>query len=238
MDDIVTEVNTEEKLVEELQGERNKGTIERSIEKNPLAQAEGGLSEALIEMTKRGVNSALFQGVERCIRVIDKGSAAQRHCMAMMVTDSINGKGCTRCNKQPNPGVCKPTTINSSMIKLNDRELKECGLDKDPTYVDPKTARGVVVTFRNDAAKQKAEPKVKRTYTRRPKVAVPNAVKIEVTMAELAQHTNIIDVLLRRTLEAVYELPITKFSEAEAIRGTSERIKVLLAEQGVPEVNA
>jgi len=225
MDDIVSEVNTDEKLVEELAGEQRTGTIEKSISKNPLASSEVGINENLVEMTKRGVNSALFSGVERCIRVLDKGSAAQRHCMAMMVTGSLNGKQCTSCQKQPNPGVCNPKTINSSMIKLNDRELKECGLEKDPTYVAP-SGRTVVVP--EPIRARAVVPTVKRLYTRRLKVVVPNQVKIEVTMADLNSSEDIVKLLLEKAIKAIYDLPITKFSEAEAIRETSEKIKELL----------
>jgi hypothetical protein len=231
-DDIVSEVSTDEKLVDELKVEQHRATVERSVEKNPLANVEGGLNTQLVEMTKRGVNSALFQGVERCIRVLDKGSTSQRHCMAMMISDTINGKSCTSCQKRPNPGVCNPKVINSSMIRLNDQQLKECGLDKDPSYIPPEQRNAIVAPTPTVTKIVKAKVAKETTVReRRPKV-VPNQVKIEVTMAELAQRTDIVNVLLKKTLEAIYELPITKFSEAEAIRGTSERIKELLSQQG------
>lgn len=229
VDDITTDVNTDEKLVEELKVEQHKATVERSIEKNPLAENKGGLNEALVEMTKRGQNSALFQGVERCIRVLDKGSNNQRHCMSMMVTDANNGKVCTRCFKQPNPGVPRPTVINSSMIRLNDKELKECGLTVDPTYVPPEKRGGVIET--KPARVKEEAPRAKRQYTRRATKVAPltNAVRIEISMKELESDPNIVNVLLKKALDAIYDLPITKFSEAEAIRGTSERIKQLLS---------
>jgi hypothetical protein len=229
-DDITSEVDTNEKVVQELEVERHRATVERSAEKNPLAKTEGGLNEQLVEMTKRGVNSALFQGVERCIRVLDKGSAAQRHCMSMMISDTINGKSCTHCQKRPNPGVCNPKVINSSMIKLNDKELKECGLDKDPSYIPPEH-RNVSVTPTVTKVTRAKVAKETTVRERRPRV-VPNQVKIEISMSDLNATPSIVDVLLRKTLEAIYELPITKFSEAEAIRGTSERIKELLSQQG------
>lgn len=225
VDDITSEVNTDEKLVDELKVEQHKGTVEKSIDKNPLANTESGLNDALVDMSKRGVNSALFQGVERCIRIIDKGSNNQRHCMSMMVTDATNGKVCTRCFKQPNPGVARPTVINSSMIRLNEKELKECGLTVDPTYISPaqrsKSDREVV------AATPKVL-KVKRPYTRREKMAVPNSVKIEVSMNDLKDSDDVVKLLLQKSIEAIYELPVTKFSEAEAIREVSEKIKELL----------
>jgi hypothetical protein len=114
------------------------------------------------------------------------------------------------------------------MIKLNDRELKECGLEKDPTYIDPKVGRAVVVLEPTKTAAVAKTVRVKREYTRRPKVAVPNQVKIEVTMADLNTSEDIVKLLLEKTIEAIYDLPITKFSEAEAIRSTSEKIKELL----------
>ena len=229
-DDITSEVSTDEKLVGELEVERHRATVERSVEKNPLANVEGGLNVQLVEMTKRGVNSALFQGVERCIRVLDKGSNNQRHCMAMMISDTLNGKSCTSCQKRPNPGVCNPKVINSSMIRLNDQQLKECGLDKDPSYIAPEH-RNISVTPTVTKAVRTRVAKETTVHERRPKV-VPNQVKIEISMSDLNATPNIVDVLLKKTLEAIYELPITKFSEAEAIRGTSERIKELLSQQG------
>lgn len=227
MDDITSEVAADEKLVEELEKERHVQTVERSVEKNPLLSVESGLNPQLLEMTKRGVNSALFQGVERCIRVLDVGTHAQRHCMSMMVSDTVNGKSCTRCQRRPNPGVCNPKVINSSMIKLNDRELKECGLEKDPSYIPPE---------RNSPEKlaevikepRKARVAAQVAQVRRPKMAVPNAVKIDVSMKDLNDSPDIARLLLEKAIEAIYELPITKFSEAEAIRSTSERIKALL----------
>jgi hypothetical protein len=229
--DITSDVNTDETLVNELKEQQHKQTVERTLEKNPLQMENQGLQEGLLEMLKRNITSALFSGVERCIRIVDKGSTNQRHCMSMMVSDATNGKVCTRCFKQPNPGVVRPTVINSSMIRLNDKELKECGLTVDPTFVPPERRGGVIETkpFR---IKEEA-PKAKRQYTRRePKVAVPNAVKIEIGLKDLDSAKNITHVLLQKALEAIYELPITKFSEAEAIRGTSERIKQLMAQQG------
>lgn len=227
VDDIVSDVSTDEKLVEELKVEQHKATVDRSVEKNPLAESNGGLNEALVEMSKRGVNSALFQGVERCIRILDKGSKSPRHCMSMMVTDTTNGKVCTRCFKQPNQGVPKPTVVNSSMIRLNDKELKECGLTVDPTYIPPEKRGGVIETkpFR---VKEEA-PKAKRQYTRRtPKVVVPTAVKITVSMADLNNSDDITKLLLEKAIDAIYELPVAKFSDAEAIRVVSEKVKKLL----------
>ena len=231
-DDITSDVNTEEGLVEELKVEQHKGTVEHTLEKNPLMNVATSLNEQLVEMTKRGVNSALFQGVERCIRVLDKGSNNQRHCMAMMVSDLTNGKHCTHCQKKPNPGVPEPKVMNSSMIRLNDKELKECGLDKDPTYVTPSKATALNPEMARMLNKSEND-KIKRRYTRRePKVAVPNAVKIEISLKDLDTASDITRVLLTKALEAIYELPITKFAEAEAIRGTSERIKLILNQQG------
>lgn len=233
-DDITSDVNTDESLVEELKKEQHKATIEKSVASNTLLeqQQQVGLMPELVEMSKRGVHSTLMHGVERCIRVIDAGAPNQRHCLSMMVSNlSTNEKMCTRCTKQRNPGVPQPKVINSSMIRLSDKELKECGLDHDPTYVPPEK-RGTIEHIGGPIV-EKATPKVKRQYTRRiSKVAVPKGVRIEVSLEELEKNPNIVNVLLQKALEAIYELPITKFSEAEAIRGTSEKIKELLDTQG------
>jgi hypothetical protein len=225
-DDIISDVSTDEKLVDELKVEQHRGTVERSIEKNPLAQSQTGLSQPLLNMLTLGKTTAMFQGVEKCIRVVDKGSTSQRHCLSMIVSEANRGKVCTRCDVSRPQGFPEPKIINSSMIKLNDKELKECGLDSDPTYVAPAKRTQAV------PAVEAPKPRVKRQYTRRePKVAAPNAVKIEISLKDLDTASDITRVLLTKALEAIYELPITKFSEAEAIRGTSERIKLILNQQ-------
>lgn len=220
--DITTEVNTEEKLVQELEKENAARLVGGHKEKSPLADVGTGLNQQLLEMTKRGVNFQSFSGVERCIRILNAGSTSQRHCMAMMVSDNVHGKHCSNCQKTPNPGICNPTVINSSMIKLNDRELKECGLTVDPTYVPPERRTTVPLKVRVAPV-----TKTRVVQPRRVKVVIPNQVKIEITMKEL-ETSDVVEVLLKKTLEAIYDLPITKFSEAEAIRSTSEKIKSLL----------
>ena len=56
-------------------------------------------------------------------------------------------------------------------------------------------------------------------------MAVPNSVKIEVTMKELQSDSNVVGVLLQRTLDAIYELPVKNFREAEEIRVVKERVE-------------
>jgi len=187
--------------------------------KSPVAETPAGLNQELLNMLSLGKKSYQFQGIDRCIRILEKGTANQRHCMAMMINNlSTNTRVCSSCDRIRDPNA-NPKVINSSMIRLSAKELEECGLTVDP-----------LANAKSEPIKQPKRLKVKEAQPvqRRPKVAVPNTVKIEITMKELEQNPDIVDVLLQKALEAIYDLPITKFSEAEAIRGTSEKIKNLL----------
>lgn len=190
--------------------------------KSPVQEVQGGLNQELLNMITLGKKSAQFQGLERCIRVVEPGTQNQRHCMSMMVNNlTMNQRLCSNCDRIRDPNA-NPRVINSSMIRLSDKELAECGLDKDPLL----NAKVLEVKKVKEKIIQPAP------VQRRAKVAKPNAVNIEVTMKELEENPNIVYVLLKKTLDAVYDLPITKFSEAEAIRGTSEKIKTLMSQQG------
>jgi hypothetical protein len=187
--------------------------------KSPVPETPAGLNQELVNMLTLGKKSYQFQGIDRCIRILDKGTPNQRHCMAMMINNlSTKTRGCSSCDRIRDPNA-RPTVINSASIRLSQKELEQCGLDHDP-----------LLNAKSEPIKQPKRLKVKEVQPvqRRPKVAVPNTVKIEITMKELEQNPDIVDVLLQKALEAIYELPITKFSEAEAIRGTSEKIKNLL----------
>lgn len=188
--------------------------------KSPVDDIQRGLNAELVNMLALGKKSSQFQGLERCIRILEKGTPNQRHCLSMMVSNlTTNQRMCSSCDRIRDPNA-NPKVINSSMIRLSQKELNECGLESDPLL----NAKAVI------PAKVKAQKKVNaQPVQRRPKVAVPNTVKIEITMKELETNPDIVDVLLQKALEAIYDLPITKFSEAEAIRGTSEKIKKLLA---------
>ncbi|SRR5260221_8272422 len=194
--------------------------------KAPIAETPSGLNQELLNMLKLGKKSYQFQGLERCIRVLESDTPNQRHCYAMMVNNlTTNQRMCSSCDRIRDPNA-NPKIINSSMIRLSQKELDECGLASDP-----------LANTKSEPIKQPKRLKAvkeDKPVQRRPKVAVPTSIKIEVTMKELEGNPNIVDVLLKKALEAVYELPITKFSEAEAIRGTSEKIKTLLSYQAEP----
>ncbi len=197
--------------------------------KSPIAETPAGLNEELLNMLKLGKKSYSFQGIDRCIRILESGTPNQRHCMSMMVNNlSTNQRICSSCDRIKDPNA-NPKVINSSMIRLSQKELEECGLQIDPLLNAKATEVSKVIPKIYKAKAQKdVEP------LRRIKVAKPSSITIEVSMKDLEENPNIVSVLLKKTLEAVYELPITKFSEAEAIRGTSEKIKALLSYQAEP----
>ena len=60
---------------------------------------------------------------------------------------------------------------------------------------------------------------------------VPSSVKIEVTMKELRDNPNIVSVLLTKTLESIFELPVKNFREAEEIRVVKDKVEQMLSYQ-------
>lgn len=220
-EDITKELNASDDDILSLKKDGIASTGGNTRMKAPVPDAPTGLNPQLVNMIALGKHFYNFQGIDRCIRVLEKGTPNQRHCMAMMVKNlSANSHMCASCDRIRDPNA-RPNVINSSMIRLSDKELSECGLDSDP-----------LLKAKPESIKPAKRLKVETAVPRRSKVAKPNSVNIEVTMKELEENPDIVSVLLKKTLEAVYDLPITKFSEAEAIRGTSEKIKTLLSHQG------
>jgi hypothetical protein len=177
-----------------------------------------GLNEELMQMLKMGKRYNQFQGIDRCIRVLDPGAPSQRHCMSMMVRDNTrNMTICSSCDRIKDVNA-NPHVINSASVKLTQKELEDMKMTSDPTEALP------VVKSRQKPAK------VAGSKSRRPKVAVPNSVKIEVSMKELQADSSILGVLLQRTLDAIFDLPVKNFREAEEIRVVKERVEACLKE--------
>jgi hypothetical protein len=215
-DDIITNVEaTESDVLALKKAHYDMGGGTRSPA--PVAQAQTGLNAELVQMLKMGKKFNQFQGIDRCIRVLDAGTPNQRHCFSMMVKDMTrNMVMCSSCDRVKDVNA-NPKTINSSMIKLSPKELEEFHMEKDPL----ENAKPVPV-------KKVKVVKAKEPSPRRPKVAVPNSVKIEVTLKELGSDPQIVDVLLQKTLDAIFELPVKNFREAEEIRVVKERVEKFL----------
>lgn len=192
----------------------------------PVQEQQRGLNQELLNMLKLGKRYASFNGIDRCIRILDSNTDHAHHCGAMMVKNlSINQLMCSSCDRIKDPNA-KPKVINSSMIRLSQKELEECGLSEDP-----------LLNAKPDPIPQpKREKKSQKTEAvvgpRKVKVKTPNSVKIEVTMSELKEHVNPVAVLLKRTLDAIYDLPVSNFREAEEIRVVKERVETFLSYQG------
>lgn len=179
------------------------------------------LNAELLNMLKLGKKFAQFQGIDRCIRVIEPGTPNQRHCLAMMVKNlTMNAQMCSNCDRVRDVNA-NPKIINSSMIRLSHKELEECGLSSDP-LLNAKSQPVEQPKSRQKPAKV-AEPKL-----RRPKVAVPKTVKIEMTMEDLKKDPNVLRIMLLKTLDAIFELPVSNFREAEEIRVVKERVDAAL----------
>lgn len=186
----------------------------------PVNDIAHSLRPELLNMLKIGKNFSQFQGIDRCIRIIDMGKSTQHHCLATMVNNlSTNQKVCTSCDRIKDVNA-NPIVINSSMIRLSDKELKECGLEHDPLF-----------NVKSEPIKQPKQLKNKDVETsqpRRTKVKTPNSVKIEMTMEDLKKNPNVLVVMLQKTLDAIYELPVSNFREAEEIRVVKERVESFL----------
>lgn len=213
-DDIITNVEATESDVLDLK--KSHYTQGGGTRTPPPVAVQNRLQEELLNMLKIGKKYAQFQGIDRCIRVLDPGKPSQRHCMSMMVKDlTRNMVVCTSCDRIRDLNA-NPRTINSSQVKLDHKDLEEMGLSVDPTAA----MKPVSVT------KEKA--KTVKSPQRRVKVAVPNNVKIEISMKELQNDPNVVNVLLKKTLDAIFELPVKNFREAEEIRVVKERVEGFL----------
>ena len=190
--------------------------------KSPVPETPAGLNQELVNMLALGKKSYQFQGLDRCIRILDKGTPNQRHCMAMMVNNlSTNTRGCSSCDRIRDPNA-RPTVINSASIRLSQKELEQCGLDHDP-----------LLNAKPEPIKQPKRLKApKEEAQRRIKVAKPNSINIEVSMKELQTDPNVVNVLLKKALDAIFELPVKNFREAEEIRVVKERVESLLTGEG------
>jgi len=197
--------------------------------KAPVPDSPTGLNQELLNMLTLGKKSYQFQGIDRCIRVLEKGTPNQRHCMAMMINNlTTNQRLCSSCDRIKDPNA-NPKVINSSMIRLSQKELEECGLQSDP-LLNAKAAPEPVKPKRTRRTKEE----MATSEPRRSKVKTPNSVKIEMTMEDLKKNPNVLSVMLQKTLDAIYELPVSNFREAEEIRVVKERVEEFLSYQAEP----
>lgn len=218
--DITKELDASDEDVLSLKKDGIESTGGNTRMKSPVPETPSGLNQELVNMLSLGKKSHQFQGLDRCIRILEKGTPNQRHCMAMMINNlTTNTRGCSSCDRIKDPNA-NPKVINSSMIRLSQKELEECGLKNDP-LLNPK-AEPIKQPKRLKAVKDET------TTPRRAKVKTPNKVTIEMSMEELQKDPNVVNVMLQKTLEAIFELPVSNFREAEAIRVVKERVESFL----------
>jgi hypothetical protein len=192
--------------------------------KAPVNDMQTGLNQDLLSMLAFGKKSHQFQGIDRCIRVLEKGTPNQRHCLSMMVNNlTTSTRGCSSCDRIKDPNA-NPKVINSSMIRLSQKELEECGLQSDPLI----NAKAQAVLVAKPKRTRRTKEEMATAGPRRTIVKTPNSVKIEMSMEELKKNPNVLNVMLEKTLEAIYELPVSNFREAEEIRVVKERVESFL----------
>ena len=188
----------------------------------PVAEQPKGLNAELVNMLKIGKRFANFQGIDRCIQILEPNTPNQRHCGAMMVKNlTTNMLMCSNCDRVKDPNA-RPKIINSSMIRLSAKELEEVGLKEDPLF--GKT----VVPDQPKPVKVKKVKEPSTTAPRRVKVKTPNKVTIELSMDQLRSDPNVLKVMLQQTLEAIFELPVSNFREAEEIRIVKDKVESVL----------
>lgn len=189
--------------------------------KAPIDDIQQGLNQELLNMLTLGKRSHQFQGIDRCIRVLEKGTPNQHHCYAMMINNlTTNQRVCSSCDRIKDPNA-NPKVINSSMIRLSQKELEQCGLQSDPLLnAKPEAAIKAAKKVKKATTDAQIERPKKRTSMK-----TPNSVKIEMTMEDLKKNPNVLAVMLQKTLDAIYELPVSNFREAEEIRVVKEQVE-------------
>lgn len=98
------------------------------------------LKQNLVMMANAGVTTAAFGSTDRCIRVITVpargGGSVQCHCSRPCVrvgTDKLCPDHDGAVFQPTQTPVAKGRSFNSASIKLGKAELKDCGLEEDPS---------------------------------------------------------------------------------------------------------
>jgi hypothetical protein len=172
------------------------------------------------------------RGVERCQRVKEAaienvtGDPSKGYHNAKAICNrpaslniSENRKFCSDCDKQAPVGNVNPRVTNSAGIKLSKKELEECGVTEDPS-LKPAPAKKVRAERKPREAKPAVEAKVSKVKK--------DAVTLEVSLSLLEENEDVAAILIRRTIEAFGELPVTNFAESKRLIKLEEKLRSLL----------
>lgn len=196
------------------------------------------LKQNLVMMVNAGVTTAAFGSTDRCIRVITVpargGGSVQCHCSRPCVrvgTDKLCPDHDGAAFQPTQTPVAKGRSFNSASIKLGKAELKDCGLEEDPSLsaAQPSSPAPVAATPRSGNG------------TSAPSAAI--SMQLSFTLEELASG-NILGVFQNRVCEALDGLPCNtrkQMKQMDAIQakimklGRRAKMKALKPKEGTTD---
>lgn len=231
--DVITrDVDTSDVAVAEVRKEVTPTEVGASVPIDRLP-----LRPNLVMMANSGVTTAAFGSTDRCIRVITVptkgGGAVQCHCSRPCVrvgTDKLCPDHDAAAFAPSQTPVAKGRVMNSASIKLSKAELKDCGIEDDPTL------------RAQSSPAPEAAPKQSMTAPAAPGAAVSSEslVRLSFTLEELAAG-NLLTVFQNRVVEALDALPChtrKQMKQMDAIQekvmrlGKRAKLKVLKPKEG------
>lgn len=229
-DVITTEVAASDVAVAEIRKEVVPTEVGASVPIDRLP-----LKPNLVMLANSGVTTAAFGSTDRCIRVVTVptkgGGTVQCHCSRPCVRIGAD-KLCPEHDRdafQPNQtAVPKGRTFNSASIKLGKAELKDCGLEEDPSLKSSPA---------QDAA---VSPRITGAQTGPAASGAADLVRLSFTLEELAAG-NLLTVFQNRVVEALDSLPCStrkQMKQMDAIQekvlklGKRSKLKVLKPKEG------
>lgn len=234
-DVITTEVAASDVAVAEIRKEVQPTEVGASVPIDRLP-----LKPNLVMMANAGVTTAAFGSTDRCIRIVTVptkgGGSVQCHCSRPCVRIGAD-KLCPDHDGaafQPNQTpVAKGRVINSASIKLSKSELKDCGIEEDPSLKSSPAPAPAVTTQGNPGA---------QTGQAGPSAAISNEslVRLSFTLEELAAGS-LLTVFQNRVVEALDALPCStrkQMKQMDAIQekvlklGKRSKLKVLKPKEG------
>lgn len=230
-DVITTEVAASDVAVAEIRKEVQPTEVGASVPIDRLP-----LKPNLVMMANAGVTTAAFGSTDRCIRVITVptkgGGSVQCHCSRPCVrvgADKLCPDHDGAAFQPSQTPVAKGRVINSASIHLSKAELKDCGVEEDPSLKSSPTAATPTVPQPTAAGPERGVA-----------ISGESLVRLNFTLEELAAG-NILTVFQNRVVEALDSLPCStrkQMKQMDAIQekvlklGKRSKLKVLRPKEG------
>lgn len=230
-DVITTEVGASDVAVAEIRKEVQPTEVGASVPIDRLP-----LKPNLVMLANAGVTTAAFGSTDRCIRIVTVptkgGGTVQCHCSRPCVRIGAD-KLCPDHDGaafQPNQTpVAKGRVINSASIKLSKSELKDCGIEEDPSLTTSPAAAAPSVPQPTVAGPERGAA-----------ISNESLVRLTFTLEELASG-NLLGTFQNRVVEALDGLPCNtrkQMKQMDAIQekvlklGKRAKLKVLKPKEG------